>query len=282
MVKEVKKQNSTYRFLFRVSQAAAILSALVLVLTISSCARFIRLPEAPPEAAVWLADPFMGDWEGSSVTDYGESVPVVAQVIALGNGRYRSTNLPEFDRRYSSVPVIEGQRSGTVVRFSGEVDISNWVGYGVITVQHQIEGETSTGSFTGDAIGTFEMKKVVRLSPTLEKEPPAGAVVLFDGKSLDRGYTLRKTRASRHSGSCSTAPWKLCRAPVTSCPGRSSPISSCTWNFARHLCPQPGDRDAATAVCTSRAAMRCRYLTAMDSRGVTTNAVVYTRSEHLW
>ena len=181
-----KKQSSTYRFLMRESQIIAILSACVLALVFSSCATLIRPPEAPPEAAIWLADPFMGDWEGSWVTDTGDTGPVVAQVIALGNGQYQANILPEFDRRYSSVPVIEGRRSGTAVRLSGEIDPSNWGGSGIVATQGQIEGEAFAGSYTGDAVGTFELQKVERLSPTLGQEPPEGAVVLFDGKNFDQ------------------------------------------------------------------------------------------------
>ena len=186
MVIEVTKRESAYRFLFRVSQAAAILSACVMALVFSSCATLIKPPEAPLEAAVEAGDPFMGDWEGSYMLDTGDTGPVVAQVIALGSGQYRANIFPEFDRRYPSVPVIEGQRSDTVARFSGEINTSNWGSGGFVVIRGQIEGETFAGSVTGDATGTIEMKKVVRLSPTLGKEPPAGAVVLFDGKSLDQ------------------------------------------------------------------------------------------------
>ncbi len=107
---------------------ATCLSALVLL----SCAGLKRPPEASPEAAVEPLDPLSGDWQGSWVSDDGETGSVVAQVIALGNGRYRANLLPEFNRRYSSVPAVEGQRSGTAVRFSGEIDVSNWDVSGVV------------------------------------------------------------------------------------------------------------------------------------------------------
>lgn len=212
------------------SQVAAILSALVLVLIISSCARFIRPPEAPPEAAVWLADPFMGDWEGSYRLNTGDTGPIVTQVIALGNGQYRANILPELDRRYPSVPVIEGQRSGTAVRFSGEINTSNWGGgSGFVVIRGQIEDETFAGSVTGDVAGTIEMKKVVRLSPTLVKEPPAGAVVLFDGKSLDQWEHWGKNQGK-------PVQWKLVDDAVEVVPGSGSIVSKKKFtDFELHI-----------------------------------------------
>ncbi len=186
------KQSRTHRFLSRGGRILPVVSAGVLVLIFASCAALIKPPEAPAEAAVRVADSFMGDYEGSYVLDTGESGPIVAQVIALGNGQYRANLLPEFDRRYSSVPVVEGQRSGATVRFAGEIDASNWGGGGVVAIPGQIEDETFAGSFTGDAVGTFEMKKAVRLSPSLGKEPPEGAIVLFDGKDFDQWVHAKK------------------------------------------------------------------------------------------
>jgi len=204
------KQSRTYRFLSRGGRILAVVSAGVLVLIFASCARFIRPPEAPAKAAVEPGDPFMGDWEGSWVTDMGDTGPIVAQVIALGNGRYRANLMPEFDQRYNSVPVVEGQRSGTAVRFSGEIDPSNWGGSGIVAIQGQIEGETFAGSFTGDAVGTFEMKKAVRLSPTLGKEPPAGAIVLFDGTNLDEWvHPVRPREETGGAYQTKPAGWKL-------------------------------------------------------------------------
>lgn len=180
------KQSRAYRFLSRGGRILPVVSAGLFVLIFASCAALVKKEVVPAEAAIWVVDPFMGDWEGSYVLDTGETGQIVAQVIALGNGQYGANLLPAFDRRYPSVPFLEGQRSGTVVRFSGEIDPGNWGGSGIVAIQGQIEGDTFAGSFTGDAVGTVEMKKVVRLSPTLGKEPPAGAVVLFDGKNFDQ------------------------------------------------------------------------------------------------
>ena len=186
MVTAITKHNSTNRFLMGGSQIIAILSTGVLALIFSSCATLIKPPEAPVKVAVVPIDPNMGDWEGSWVLDNGDTGPIVAQVIALGNGQYQANILPEFDRRYPSIPAVGGQRSGTAVRFSGEIDPSNWGGSGIVDIQGQIEGETFAGSFTGDVVGTIEMKKAVRLYPSLGKEPPAGAVMLFDGEDFDQ------------------------------------------------------------------------------------------------
>ena len=48
---------------------------------------------------------------------------------------------------------------------------------------------------------SFEMEEVTRLSPTLGAEPPADAVVLFDGANLDEWRT----------GKNKAAPWKIVR-----------------------------------------------------------------------
>ena len=185
---------------------ATCLSALVLL----SCAGFKRPPEAPPKAAVEPLDPLSGDWQGSWVSDDGETGSVVAQVIALGNGRYRANLLPEFDKRYDSVPAVEGQRSGDAVSFKGEMDPINWGEYGYLALEGHIEGETFAGSFKGDTVGTFEMQKVERLSPTLGQEPPEGAVVLFDGTNLDEWvHPVRHEGETGGAYQTKPATWKL-------------------------------------------------------------------------
>ncbi len=225
MVVEKTKRNNTYRSLMRVSQVVTILSAGVLVLIISSCAALIKPPEAPPEAAVEPGDPFMGDWEGSWETDDGGTGPIIAQVITLGNSQYRANLLPEFDRRYSSAAMVEGQRSGTTVSFSGEIDPGNWGGFGTVAIRGQIEGETFAGSYTGDAVGTFELQKVERLSPTFGKEPPEGAIVLFNGTSLDEWvHPVRPEGETGGAYQTKPAGWKLVEGGAMEAVPRSGSI----------------------------------------------------------
>ncbi len=185
---------------------ATCLSALALL----SCAGLKRPPEPRFDAAIEPLDPVSGDWQGSYVSDDGLTGPVVAQVIAHGNGKYLAHILPEFDKRYSSVAGLEGRRSGDAVQFNGEINPINWGEYGHLFIKGQIKGETFAGSYTGDAVGTFEMQKVERLSPTLGQEPPEGAVVLFDGTSFDEWvHPVRPEGETGGAYQTKPATWKL-------------------------------------------------------------------------
>jgi len=128
-------------------------------------------------AAGARVDPFMGDWEGSGTTG-GESFEFVAQVIALGDGRYRMNTLAEFDTRAKPMHVMDGELKGD--KFPYTADGGAYTGNGTL------EGDVFRGFYEGDVNGRFEMKRVERLSPTLGAKPPKGAIVLFDGKNLDQ------------------------------------------------------------------------------------------------
>jgi len=140
-------------------------------------------PVLQTRKALERCDPFMGDWRGLwQLADGSESGAMGAQVIALGKGTYKANLLAEFDSRRPPIIVLEGQREGRTVRFTGrqaESDTS-----GELEVQAVIEGGRLRGTLKGDMVGGFVMEKVIRLSPTLGAEPPSGAIVLFDGKSF--------------------------------------------------------------------------------------------------
>jgi hypothetical protein len=88
---------------------------------------------------------------------------------------------------------IQGRTEEGVTRFSGDVSIegAGWFG------TQRFEGEIVTagnppvaGPFTGTLDGPggvkrFEAERVELGSPSMGAEPPAGAVVLFDGSSMD-------------------------------------------------------------------------------------------------
>lgn len=134
-------------------------------------------------------DPFMGDWQGTWVlSDGGQSGGLVAQVIALGKGMYRASLFEEFDRKIPAITALEGGLENGKVKFAGPGKYEEYV----FKIEMTLEPDKLTGKFEGknsdgqDVSGTFKLEKTVRLSPTLGDKPPAGAVVLFDGKKFDQ------------------------------------------------------------------------------------------------
>jgi len=139
-------------------------------------------------------DPLMGDWQGRwELVDAYESGSLVAEVIALGQGRYRARLLEGFAMTVRPFAVLEGQLQGGEVEFSGPTDPDTTDLYGKMeaTLQNgkfagRFDGETSGGERVK---GEFSLEKTVRRSPTLGAKPPAGAIVLFDGTDFDEWAT---------------------------------------------------------------------------------------------
>ena len=138
-------------------------------------------------ASAQAADAVMGDWEGTWTAADGKQSKLVAQVIALGDGKYRANLLDAFDQRVAPIVVLEGNAAGDTATFAGQASKGKLQG---TTWKGAVGGEEFTGTLAGAASGTFAMRKVVRLSPTLGAKPPKGAVVLFDGTSV--GSWVRK------------------------------------------------------------------------------------------
>lgn len=98
------------------------------------------------------------------------------QVIALSEGKFHavaySGGLPGAGWDKEKKVEVDGNAKDGVATFSGE--------HGSAAIKNGVSVVTSP---KGEPLG--EMKKVERKSPTLGKQPLAGAVVLFDGKSGD-------------------------------------------------------------------------------------------------
>ena len=140
------------------------------------------------------ADPFMGDWQGSwSLDDGTDSGDLVAQVIALGKGTYKANFHGEFDYFWPPLFELAGRLEDGSPQFNGKPEIGNIT----LDLQSTIKDGRFIGKFKGfgddgvERTGTFSMEKVVRLSPTLGAKPPAGAIVLFDGKNFNEWKPIR-------------------------------------------------------------------------------------------
>jgi len=119
--------------------------------------------------------PFQGEYTGTIKTDDGE-LKVGLQVVALGGGKFRAAGhhggLPGDGWDGNSPHEVDGELKDGAVTLAG--------GRSIATIK---DGTATINSNDGKEIG--QLKKIHRESPTFGAKPPAGAVVLFDGKSAD-------------------------------------------------------------------------------------------------
>jgi hypothetical protein len=121
-----------------------------------------RKVEVAPVFTPAPADPLLGDWQGED--------GYVAQVFTTAGGKYQANLLTSFDAESNVVAVLQGTSSGETLTFSG----------------NGASGAIAQGHFTGvKGDRKFDLRHVVRTSPTLGAKPPSGAVVLYDGHNLD-------------------------------------------------------------------------------------------------
>jgi len=116
-----------------------------------------------------------GEYSGTLNVD-GDEQKWGAQVIALGEGSFRAQTypggLPGDGWSGNGKLTIEGATEDGVLKFAGDQAV------GVCR-----DGNLAVEDFDGNELGVLE--KVERTSPSLNQEPPAGAVVLFDGSSVE-------------------------------------------------------------------------------------------------
>lgn len=156
------------------------LAAMLLVLpglTLCSCASQTKT-QTVADLTADTGDSFMGDWVGTRRGDDGSTTEFVAQVLALGDNAYRMNILDAFDMGLEPTTVLDATLDGGKVTFAG-VAGHDAQGEGVF------EGTTLKGRYRGEGAGSFEMNRVIRLSPSVGQKPLKGAVVLFDGNDTE-------------------------------------------------------------------------------------------------
>lgn len=142
--------------------------------------QFLAAGEMPP--------PYVGDWRGEWVNPTSEylekSNQITAQVLGLGNNEYQVTFKGEFERR--AEPIFRGVgkfRNGSL-KVKGD-DFECTVTDDLIVGKGLYIGKTKEWT-------DFKLTKFTRLSPTIGRRAPKGAVVLFDGSSLDGWKHIEK------------------------------------------------------------------------------------------
>jgi hypothetical protein len=140
--------------------------------------------------------------QGEYTGETNEGKKVGAQIIALGDGKFRLVGYPGglpgdgWDTNAKTV-TAEGQAESGVLKFSKDGRDATLKGEAIL-VTH--DGQTHC-----------ELKKIERKSSTLGAKPPSGAIVLFDGKSADEwrggkmssdGYLAAGCETKRKFGDC--------------------------------------------------------------------------------
>ncbi len=136
-----------------------------------------------------------GEYVGEIKHD-AETITLGFQVIALGGQKFDGVAYP------GGLPG-DGWNGEEKFRATGStVDgatklVSEGHGYAIIK-----DGEAVLHSREGAVTGT--LKKVERISPTMGEKPPAGAIVLFDGKSADKFERGKITEKGLLAADCET------------------------------------------------------------------------------
>jgi 3-keto-disaccharide hydrolase len=118
---------------------------------------------------------YQGEYTGTIKTDDGE-LKVGLQVVALGGGKFQGVGY------HGGLPG-DGWDGKSRNEVTGELKDGVLVIAGGQSTGKIKDGSVALVNKEGKEFG--QLKKVRRASPTLGAKPPAGAVMLFDGKSAD-------------------------------------------------------------------------------------------------
>lgn len=116
-------------------------------------------------------DPFMGNYEGEWYDHDEKDALIAAQILGLGENRYRITLQNLLDVRCPPIHSVEAVARDGKLTFSGDHL------YGTVANERFEGGKT-------DKSGFFRLTRVKRSSTTLGAQPPDDAIVLFDGSDL--------------------------------------------------------------------------------------------------
>ena len=140
------------------------------------------------DADLFLMGDYDGRWIDAPEKHYFDiNPPLAAQVINVREGEYLIRFFQQHDARADIYFEGIGRLVDGVIRFQGD----GWNG------EVSKDGMSGRGSGHGGE-ARFELKRVVRSSPSLGIKPPAGAIVLFDGKNFDEWQHADGSAVSWH------------------------------------------------------------------------------------
>lgn len=140
---------------------------------------FLLLSSSLSASAESSPPPFVGSYEGL-VPDapkgyWASHPPLAARVIGLGDDQYEVQLLPELHKRAPHYLSAKVEATGDRLT----LEQGKW--------KITFDGSKAIGAIkTNDTSVDFILPKTDSFSPTLGKEPPPGAIILFNGKDLSQ------------------------------------------------------------------------------------------------
>ncbi len=134
--------------------------------------------------------PVYGNWHGEFTNSEWQDRTIRAQIVGESRDTYRAVLYVGEKGQDEKRVEVRGKTQKKVTHFEGPVDLGSDLGGAYIVTADLRQGRCE-GQFKGEGSnGQFVLERVVLRPPTLGKEPPAGAIVLFDGteESLDQNW----------------------------------------------------------------------------------------------
>ncbi len=133
-----------------------------------------------PAAAALDEATVQGLYEGS-FSENGNTERIEARLVACGKGTYKLFIRQPLEAKQQRIKAqLDGKAEGQAINLTGNTSAGPW---SAVYRQGLLSG-TGTIDASGKP-GKFELRRVVRTSPTLGAAPPQGAIVLLDGKNFD-------------------------------------------------------------------------------------------------
>lgn len=136
----------------------------------------------------------MGDWRGEVTLDDGSARSVAVYLIPRGDGNYEAKVVSAFNERVPVLHHLQGRLADGRLMLLDAIPfdpahVLRAVEDGVVVNSalwtSELKESAAEGTIAGRLDGKFALRQTERVSPTLGQEPPAGAIVLFDGRSLE-------------------------------------------------------------------------------------------------